>query len=920
MKTKKWVFAGTLLCGASMLFAAPAKPAQLELIVRDFQPSHPDFENFSEEFVNNKDVMHNDAATFAYQWYDDDWYINRAPYHTKCANMNSKDVGIAVGVDGKPMSPVTSLPIYLQNDLSKSSDILKYGQCKNKGPNGITLRGYETVGWKTDVLSCNGSTDWSNPVYFTPNMVDPYLDFSDTLDPATGKADFLRVKIKKNPNNLISCDNSKFEEWFADVDGVNLRSDIALDIPNVTDANGNPTRYYVMDYNYNNGGYTPLDNINEQGVRLGERQKVYEAENIQQFGPQSFSIFCPPYSYQYAITQQDYMNYYTYGLCAAWLMNGGPKAPYAAAAAASDYEQRIAEYYDYGKKFADAHPNMKDQLRLKDSVTLGRLQASASYLAPLHLRNYAFTMMGHVEFKYKKANQTPEPEVFDFVGDDDMWIFIDGVLVVDLGGTHLATPGSVNIQTLAQNNHGCHAGEPLATGRNCNGAADNGGWGDGSWHHLHFFYADRQTDGSNLYIRTSLAELAPTKYGQPAVLGAEVTVANGVTTTSLILNTQLSQESLDLMMAGGQSNTVPAIVVKRCDDFDVVSQTCKVYKTLGYYVDNISFTIDKGAGGMIYSVQGHLPDGSSLMSGDELAFNYPVTEQANEDYNLETTAKMNFYITSVGGKVVDGFPEEWGMAVLLVNPTTDVEVGDTVITRPIFDVAQLNGTGSNDMPVASAGEMLLSPLPTSYTDNKDAFLQDSLVNYTSAPMLGGMSYGPQRFLQSDRSSPEAAAANGGVGVENSRCYTDMFGTESCPTIYFPTSQPFKVNVRVFDHLGHFVSQYTEQVSREQFEKAVSQGAAAAALPMLKKKTCTNSFTNETINATGTGEMMVAIKMYPVSQRGRLLATGPYIYQVSIIKEKYDYCAYLGNGNIDFTSAPYQRVSFTTTLGYRRTHQ
>ena len=31
----------------------------------------------------------------------------------------------------------------------------------------------------------------------------------------------------------------------------------------------------------------------------------------------------------------------------------------------------------------------------------------------------------------------------------------DGVLVVDLGGNHLAAPGAVNIQTLAQNNHGC---------------------------------------------------------------------------------------------------------------------------------------------------------------------------------------------------------------------------------------------------------------------------------------------------------------------------------------------------------------------------------------------------------------------------------------------------------------------------------
>lgn len=915
MTIKKRVFAGALLCGTSILFAAAAKPAQLELIVRDFQPGHPDFENFSEESIKNMDLMYEDASALGLVGYDLAWY-ERAPYHRACANLNSPSAGIPVGVDGKPMARVTSLPAYLQTDLSKSTQILKYGECSTKGPDGIAQRGYETVGWKTDVLSCNGSVNWANEVYFTPNMVFPHLDFSDTLDPLTMKADFLRVKIMRNPDNPLSCDNSAFEQWFTDVEGVNLRSDIALDIPNVTDAQGNPTRYYVMDYNYNNGGYTPLDNVNADGLRLGAREKAYEAENINQFGPQSFSIFCPPYSYQYAIGQYDYRNYYTYGLCMAWLAEGGPKHPTAAQTVATNYTVNLGNYWQIGKTFADNHPKMSDRGKLDGDVSFNRLALTADFLPVFHLRNYAFTMMGHVEFKYKVENQTPEPEVFDFVGDDDMWIFIDGVLVVDLGGTHLATPGSVNIQTLAQNNHGCHAGEPLATGRNCNGSSDANGWGDGSWHHLHFFYADRQTDGSNLYIRTSLAELAPTKYGQPAVLGAEVTVANGVTTTSLILNTQLSQESLDLMMAGGQSNTVPGIVVKRCDDFDVVTQQCRVYKSLGYYVDNITFTIDKGAGGMIYSVQGHLPDGSSLMSGDELAFNYPVTEQANEDYDPETTGKMNFFVTSVGGKQVDGFPEEWGMAVLLVNPTTDVEVGDTTITRPDFDVTQLNGTGSNDMSVASTGELVLTPLPASYTDQKDDFQKDSLKKYTAAPAQGGDISGVQKFLQSDKST-EASNAAGGASVNDARCYTDAFGVESCASIYFPTSQPFKVNVRVFDHLGHFVSQYSEQVNREQFEKAVSQGAAAAALPSLKKKTCTNSFTNETINATGTGEMMVTIKMYPVSQRGRLLATGPYIYQVSIIKEKYDYCAYLGNGNVDFTSAPYQRVSFTTTLGYRR---
>ena len=65
-------------------------------------------------------------------------------------------------------------------------------------------------------------------------------------------------------------------------------------------------------------------------------------------------------------------------------------------------------------------------------------------------------------------------------------------------------------------------------------------------------------------------------------------------------------------------------------------------------------------------------------------------------------------------------------------------------------------------------------------------------------------------------------------------------------------------------------------------------------------------------------MMVTIKMYPVSQQGRKIATGPYIYQVSIIKEHYVYCAYMGGGGFQYIDAPYQRSFFTTTRGYRRT--
>ncbi|NLB62711.1 MAG: fibro-slime domain-containing protein [Fibrobacter sp.] len=145
-----------------------------------------------------------------------------------------------------------------------------------------------------------------------------------------------------------------------------------------------------------------------------------------------------------------------------------------------NYEKRDDSFFpldQIGKEYGNDYNGMGVDRSPNDSI---------------HQHNFGFCMETHAKFTYKGT------EVFTFKGDDDVWVFINDSLVVDLGGVHEALEATVDLSTL-----GLTVGEV---------------------YNFDFFFCERQSTASHMWITTDIDLVEE----QSIILDREVIENDGV--------------------------------------------------------------------------------------------------------------------------------------------------------------------------------------------------------------------------------------------------------------------------------------------------------------------------------------------------------------------------------------------------------
>jgi fibro-slime domain-containing protein len=121
------------------------------------------------------------------------------------------------------------------------------------------------------------------------------------------------------------------------------------------------------------------------------------------------------------------------------------------------------------------------------------------------MHNFSFTSEVRYWFKFEKSKSY----TLDFVGDDDVWVFINGKLAVDLGGIHSPVSGSIVIGSNGNGTTTVTSFDDQGVATTPTTSTANLGLQDGKVYEATVFQAERQTTGSSYKLTLSGFNAAP---------------------------------------------------------------------------------------------------------------------------------------------------------------------------------------------------------------------------------------------------------------------------------------------------------------------------------------------------------------------------------------------------------------------------
>lgn len=284
--------------------------------------------------------------------------------------------------------------------------------------------------------------------------------------------------------------------------------------------------------------------------------------------------------------------------------------------------------------------------------------------------------------------------VFEFSGDDDVWVYIDGVLVLDIGGIHNAASGSINFangNVTVGNNNNLNL-RKLFADANEEGDFVSGEnrFADYTMHTINFYYLERGEGDSNCKL----------KFNLPTVPKKSVTVEKQLSNTDKEKYADV-EFKFQLLVKNAQGKYVPSNTKGILSDGKNVEFKSETINNVSY---NNVFTLKPGQ--------------HATFSGLEENKNYKVQELDVSADKYEQVLINGKNATNQNGNVISSeatvSSRQW---VTFTNKCSEKNSRKLCITKKI----------KGDIPVNDKFDFEIKLNGQKYTGNY--YLQDSEGNY-----------------------------------------------------------------------------------------------------------------------------------------------------------------------------------------------